>query len=232
MRARSEPRCVLYLFDIDGTLLHAHRAGRDAFDAVFAEQHGVADASVGVRYGGRTDPAIVEEIFQARLGRSVTRAELDRFFAAYLPRLNARLAADGVEVIAGVLEALTALGQREDVALGVATGNIRAGADAKLSAGRLASWFRFGGFGCDSHLRAELVARAIERGRALTTHAAGASDVVVVGDTVHDIAAGRACHATVCAVTTGADSPDQLGDADAVFTSLAELPAWHTRRFG
>ena len=29
---------VLYLFDIDGTLLHAHRSGRDAFDAVFAEQ--------------------------------------------------------------------------------------------------------------------------------------------------------------------------------------------------
>ena len=61
---------VLYLFDIDGTLLHAHGSGRGAFDAVFAERHGVVNASEGIRYGGKTDPAIVDEIFAARLGRA------------------------------------------------------------------------------------------------------------------------------------------------------------------
>ena len=37
---------VLYLFDIDGTLLHAHGSGRGAFDAVFdkARQGGMAGA--------------------------------------------------------------------------------------------------------------------------------------------------------------------------------------------
>ena len=49
--------------------------------------------------------------------------------------------------------------------LGVATGNVRAGADAKLAAAKLDAWFELGGYGCDSHVRAELVARAIERGR-------------------------------------------------------------------
>jgi len=56
--------------------------------------------------------------------------------------------------------------------------------------------------------------------------------VVVVGDTVHDIAAARACGATVCAVTTGSDPAEKLAHADAVWTSMAELPAWHAARFG
>lgn len=218
---------VVYLFDIDGTLLHAHRAGRDAFDAVFAARHGVANASAGIRYGGKTDPAIVAEIFETRLGRAPTADETTAFLDAYLPQLRDRLATTGVHVLDGVtatLETFAAAG----VAMGVATGNIRAGADAKLAAAKLDGWFAFGGYGCDSHVRAELVARAIERARerALT------GEVVVVGDTIHDIAAARACGATVCAVATGTDPADRLGHADAVFASMTELPAWHAQRFG
>ena len=60
---------ILYLFDIDGTLLHARRSGSSSFDAVFSDHHGVAGACQGVRFGGKTDPALIEEIFVARLGR-------------------------------------------------------------------------------------------------------------------------------------------------------------------
>jgi phosphoglycolate phosphatase len=219
---------ILYLFDIDGTLLHAHRSGRDAFDAVFAEQHGVANASEGVRYGGKTDPAIIEEIYLARLGRKPTADETAAFLDAYLPRLRAHLARTGVEVLTGVVETLGFLEHR--VHLGVATGNVKAGAEAKLVAGKLDTWFRCGGFGCDSHLRAELVAKAIARAR--DQHGGELTDVIVVGDTIHDIAAARACRAKVLAVATGSDPADKLRDADAVFASMTELPAWHATRFG
>jgi phosphoglycolate phosphatase-like HAD superfamily hydrolase len=114
------------------------------------------------------------------------------------------------------------------VRLGVATGNVRRGAEAKLGAAGLAQWFDCGGYGCDSILRAELVARAIERGR--EGHAV--REVVVVGDTIHDISAARACGATVVAVATGADSRHALAHADAVFDTMAELPEWHAARFG
>ena len=217
---------VLYLFDIDGTLLHANGSGRGAFDAVMAEQHGIANASEGIRYGGKTDPAIVREIFRARLQREATTAEIDAFLDAYIPRLAAMLAEQGVEVFDGVVDTLAWLAPR--ARLGVATGNIRRGADAKLAAARLDGHFELGGYGCDSAVRAELVARAIERGRA----SGEVREVIVVGDTIHDISAARACNATVVAVTTGADPASALGHADAVFTSLAELPAWHTARFG
>ena len=219
---------VLYLFDIDGTLLHAHRAGRDAFDAVFAEQHGIADASAGIRYGGKTDHAIIDEIFQIRRGRRATLGERTAFLDAYLPQLRARLAANGVDVIAGVVETLEFLATRREAVLGLATGNVRAGAQAKLEAAGLHAWFAFGGYGCDSHVRAELVAKAVDARRANRE----VREVVVVGDTIHDISAARACGATVCAVATGSDPADALAHADAVFTSMHELPAWHAKRYG
>src|SRR5689334_17788015 len=98
---------VVYLFDIDGTLLHAHGSGRNAFDAVFAELHGLADASAGIRYGGKTDPQIIDEIFVARMGRPSTQAERDAFIAAYLPKLRALLVEHPVQVLGGVHDALT-----------------------------------------------------------------------------------------------------------------------------
>jgi phosphoglycolate phosphatase len=216
---------ILYLFDIDGTLLHAHGSGRGAFDAVMAEHHGIADASRGIRYGGKTDPAIVDEIFTARLGRAPTDAERAAFLDAYLPRLAAMLAEQGVEVLPGVSRTLEFL--RGKARLGVATGNVRAGAQAKLEAAGLAHWFELGGYGCDSHLRPELVAAAIARAR----QAGSVDEVIVVGDTIHDISAARACGATVCAVATGSDSAEALAGADAVFGSMTELPAWHAARF-
>jgi phosphoglycolate phosphatase-like HAD superfamily hydrolase len=219
---------VLYLFDIDGTLLHAAGSGRVAFDEVMAELHGVSDASAGIRYGGKTDHAIIDEIFVARLGRRSTESERTAFIDAYIPRLHALLDDKGVEVLAGVVETLRYLKQ-QPTRLGVATGNVRRGANAKLGAAGLVDWFEteVGGYGCDSVLRPELVAKAIERGR----HGHNVREVVVVGDTIHDISAARACGATVVAVATGSDSADALSHADAVLASMTELPAWHAARF-
>ena len=218
---------ILYLFDIDGTLLRARHAGRRAFEAVFAAHHGIESACDGVTFGGKTDPALIDEIFVARRGRPATERERAAFLDAYLPLLRADLAAGGVEVLGGVAEALAWLAARPGVLLGVATGNVRAGADAKLGAAGLDRHFALGGYGCDSHLRPELVAAAIARGR----ERGEVREVVLVGDTVHDISAARACGAVACAVATGSDSADQLAHADVVFASLAELPAWHAARF-
>jgi len=219
---------ILYLFDIDGTLLRARHAGVKAFDTVFARHHGVERACAGLRFGGRTDGSVVDEIFTARLGRAATALEAAAFFDAYVPLLRAYLADTGVEVLGGVAETLAWLARRPEVMLGIATGNVRAGAEAKLAAAGLDAVFALGGYGCDSSLRAELVAAAIARGR----QRADVREVVVVGDTVHDISAARACGATVCAVATGSDRAEALAHADVVFTSMAELPAWHTARFG
>lgn len=214
---------ILYLFDIDGTLLHARRAGKRAFEQVFASQHGIDGACEGVQFGGKTDPALIDEIYHARLGRPATLDERAGFLGAYLPLLAQDLASGGVEVLRGVIETLDWLATQPGVVLGVATGNVREGADIKLATAGLGRYFALGGYGCDSHLRAELVAAAIQRGKAR----GDVERIVVVGDTVHDIAAARACGAIAVAVTTGSDPAEKLAHADVVFASMTELPAWH-----
>jgi phosphoglycolate phosphatase len=221
---------ILYLFDIDGTLLRTGGSGSRAFEAVFADHHGIAGGCADIRFGGKTDPALIDEIYVLRLGRPASEHERAAFLAAYLQLLPIEIARGGLEVLGGVADALAWLTARPEVVLGVATGNVRAGAEAKLSAAGLTRFFPFeapGGYGCDSHLRAELVAAAIQRGR----QRADIDEVIVVGDTIHDISAARACGATVCAVATGSNTADELAAADAVFASLTELPAWHAARF-
>ncbi len=179
----------------------------------------------GVQLGGKTDPNIVEEVFLARLGRPPTAAEIDEVLDLYLPILRAELAAAShFRLMPAVVEALDHLAGLPGVRIGLATGNIRAGAQAKLERAGLWNRFELGGFACDHRDRHRLVARAIERAGAVPP-----DQVIVVGDTPFDVAAARACGVRVIAVATGSVGRDALAacEPDAVFDTLAELPAWH-----
>lgn len=221
---------IAYLFDLDGTLVRAGGSGARALTAVFRARHGVDDACRGIRFHGRTDPAIVADMFATALGRAGSSAEIDAIIADYLAALEHELASPATfRVLPDADDVLAWLRARPEVRLGVATGNVLAGARLKLERANLAHHFSFGGYGCDSAVRAELVARAIERS------GAGASDtIVVVGDTTLDVEAAHANRALCVAVTTGGDTRAALeaAGADLVLDRLAELLAWHQSRFG
>ena len=220
---------IAYLFDLDGTLVRAGGAGARALSTVFEQRHGVADACAGVRAHGRTDPAIVADMFTAALGRAASTVEIDDLITAYLDELERELEARPTfRVLPDADEVLAWLRARPEVRLGVATGNVARGARIKLDRARLAHHFEFGGYGCDSSVRAELVACAARRS------GAGVGDtVVVVGDTTLDVEAAKANGALCVAVTTGGDSRATLeaAGADIVFDRLAELVPWHQARF-
>jgi phosphoglycolate phosphatase-like HAD superfamily hydrolase len=225
---------ALYLFDIDGTLLRAGGAGARALDAVFAARYDLERAMRGIDAGGRTDPWLVAQVFETRLGRTAAAAEIDAVLDAYLPQLQRELAAStNFRVLPHVAESLAWLAATPDVAIGLATGNIERGARIKLDHAGLTPRFAFGGYGCDHVERPRLVARAIERGRALAGPCA-ADRIVVVGDTPHDISAARACGVRAVAVATGSTSRPALdaAGADVVLDTLAELPAWHEEAIG
>ncbi|MCA9678405.1 MAG: HAD family hydrolase, partial [Myxococcales bacterium] len=148
---------AIYLFDIDGTLLRAGGAGTRALNQIFAARYGVSDAMAGIDCGGRTDPWIVREVFTRQLGRAATADEVDAVLDAYVPALERELAAStAFRVLPFVAVTLDGLAARGGVEVGLATGNIEAGARVKLSRAGLAGRFGFGGFGCDSADRAEL----------------------------------------------------------------------------
>jgi phosphoglycolate phosphatase-like HAD superfamily hydrolase len=84
---------VLYLFDIDGTLLLSGGAGARALERAFAARYGLEGAMAEVQLGGKTDPNIVEEVFVARLGRRPVDSEVAEILELYVPLLRAELAA-------------------------------------------------------------------------------------------------------------------------------------------
>jgi phosphoglycolate phosphatase len=221
---------MLYLFDIDGTLLLTGGAGSMALDQVFLTHYGIARAMRGVSPGGKTDPLIIAEMFERHLGRAPGEDEIARVIDAYLPLLRDAVAAStAYRLMPAVHEALDFLAADSAVCLALATGNVRAAAQIKLDRAGLWQRFALGGFGCDSADRGALVARAIERAREHTGVAHERDEIVVVGDTPRDVHAARACGVRVLAVATGSASREELTaeQPDAVFDTLAELPRWH-----
>ena len=95
-------------------------------------------------------------------------------------------------------------------AQGLLTGNMRRGAEVKLSHHGLWERFEFGAFADDSEHRNELGPHAVRR--ALERHGIdfAAGHVWVIGDTPHDIACGKVIGARTLAVGTGGATLDQL----------------------
>ena len=202
----SVPTHIL-LFDIDGTLIVTDGAGSRAMEMAFREVFGLPAeiaALAGVDFAGASDRYITQTA-AANLGLDFGDAERARFLEAYGAALAGTLAASRGRRLPGFPELLDRL-QGEAVVLGLGTGNFRRSAFAKLAHFQLDGYFGEGGFGEDSEERGDLIAAGLAR---LRPRAPGA-EVVVIGDTVHDVAAARAVGARAVAVATGFSSQEAL----------------------
>jgi phosphoglycolate phosphatase-like HAD superfamily hydrolase len=218
------------LFDIDGTILWSDGAGRRAVFQALEEHFGKSGPGEH-RFDGKTDPQIVRELMRhAGVDDADIDARLDEVLDRYLALLRDELAAGdhGRHVFPGVRELLDALESRDDVVLGLLTGNIHEGARAKLSAvGIDPRRFAVGAFGSDHHERPELPEIARRRAERMLGHPVSGRDVVVIGDTPADVACGESIGARAIGVATGRYSVDELRacEAAAVFADLTDTAA-------
>jgi phosphoglycolate phosphatase-like HAD superfamily hydrolase len=220
----------LVLFDIDGTLLLSGGAGRRAINRALDEVFG-SPGSQDHPLDGKTDPQIVRELMRkAGHGDEHIDARMNELFARYVELLHEEfLAPDhGARALPGVPQLLDALEARSDVILGLLTGNLAAGAKAKLAAvGIDPQRFRIGAYGSDHEHRPQLPAIA----RARTNHELGidvrGESVVVIGDTPADLTCGRSIGASAIGVATGRYTVEELAlhDPIAVFQNLADTDA-------
>ena len=217
----------LVLFDIDGTLLSAGGSGRRAINAAFEEFFGWS-APADYWFDGKTDRQIVRELMRSR---GHDDAGIDDQMDALLSRYLHHLAGALVEpdhpprLYPGVTALLETLEARDDVVVGLLTGNVQPGAHAKLSAvGLDPARFVIGAFGSDHERRPELPHVAQRRARESLGLDVDGPAIVVIGDTPDDIACGRAIGATAIAVATGRFSETELEahSPAAVFRDLAE----------
>ena len=197
--------CDAYLFDIDGTLLHAHggvhtRSFSSSVEAVLG--HPLSLEFVPVH--GSTDTAILRDAFlQAAIPEEVWQPRLEEILERMRVEVVEQRSLMSVTVMPGVLPMLRYLKSREK-RLGVATGNLEQIGWLKIEVAGLRDWFTFGGFSDRHAVRAEMIAHALVAG-----DCAGMT-VCVVGDTPSDIAAARANGLPTIAVATGVYSYEDL----------------------
>ncbi|MCX8155683.1 MAG: HAD hydrolase-like protein [Verrucomicrobiae bacterium] len=200
----------LALFDIDGTLIRTHGAGVKAFARAFAVEFGLGNGTETMSFAGRTDTSLVRE-FLRQHGREATPEDMRRFFDCYIFLLDHYLRESTGGVIPGVTQFITALQtQHPPPVLGLLTGNIRLGAEIKLRHFGLWGPFVTGAFADDHEDRNEIARIALARGRALLGDSLQPHEVLVVGDTPHDIRCGRAIGAKTLAVATGGATLSEL----------------------
>jgi len=215
----------LLLFDIDGTLLATNGAGSRAASRAFERMHGIKDAMDKIDAAGKTDPLIIKELYRNELKRVHTQDEAEELYRHYTIYLREEVTSGEITVMPGVRELLNRLSNRDDIALGLATGNIQEGAYIKLTHASLEAHFCFGGYGSDSEIRERLVRRAIERALSLMNHTGGFVETYVIGDTPFDIIHGRAAGARTVAVATGRYTKMELREhePDYLYDDLSDI---------
>lgn len=194
------------LFDIDGTLLLSDGAGRRAMERALVATFGTAGPK-SYRYGGKTDKLIVRETMRLEgIAESEIDAAMDRVVSAYLHNLREDLDRNPglAKALPGVIELLEAVERHENLLLGLLTGNVVEGAGVKLRAVQIApERFRVGAFGSDHEQRPMLPPIARERASAHLGRMVAGEDLVIIGDTEHDMTCGLGVGARAIGVATG-----------------------------
>ena len=208
-------RVVLVLFDIDGTILTSRGMGRKAVQEALSDVCQIEVVSKGISFSGRTDPEIMRTMLSAA-GLSEDRVEslFSECLEAYTRVLMQMLKPEHVRVLPGVRDLIHLLRNRDDIALGLVTGNLRDTAYLKLQAAGLSSLFSFGAFGSDSEDRYKLPELAARRASAMTGVSFTARRTVIIGDTPHDIGCGKAFGAWTVGVCTGPHDRSELYDCE------------------
>lgn len=173
----------LLLFDIDGTLLTGK--GDDKFIHALKNSH---DLTIKIEkdFSGYTDLLILTELLR-------NEGWYDNQIQTAMPTLFQELdkaheetfGASGIQLLPGVKELLDAI-NKDEVTLGLITGNLQSIAKRKLEYLGLWSYFTLGGFGDDPHVtRSDLVTLAIKR----AGFEDNIQDVYVIGDAPKDMEA-------------------------------------------
>lgn len=212
---------MLILFDIDMTLLETDHIGiellEDAGRALFTDTF----TAEGISFGGCLDPVIIHQMLINNRQQSTPdniRALREHYHAGLDRTASQRSIARALD---GAHELVNATRAHSEIdAIGVLTGNYPETGTIKLrSAGFNPDHFVINAWGDASPhaepLRSHLPPVAIEQYRAAKARDIDPEQVVIIGDTVHDVTCALANDCRALAVATGHATRQELEDAGA-----------------
>ena len=210
---------MLVLFDIDGTMLSSEGVGVRSIEETCEIMFGKPISLDGIPIGGRLDPLIWFDV--------CSKYDIERpsdlheeFRERYTKVLTKNIESIEVKAFRGVKALIENLLSMNGVSLGIVTGNYEETGRIKLeAAGFDPSLFTSNAWGTDGLIRNELPPHAIKQ--------SGEKDVVLLGDTIHDVESGKLSGCRVIAVCTGSHERGTLAtsEPDLLLEDLGETEA-------
>jgi len=214
------------LFDIDGTILNCNSAGRAALIKATLDIFGTIGRMEKVDFQGKTDPLILKESLSI-MGISDKDIEdkSDMLKEKYFIYLQKYIKTYDVTVYPGIKEILLSLSVRDDIILGLLTGNFTESAKIKLSSHDLNKYFKFGVYGDDAPIRNLLPEKAQKRMTEMFDLNIDFKDTIIIGDTIYDVRCAKYSGAVSIAVGTGWSTREilQNEEPDFYFEDLADV---------
>lgn len=224
---RKHDRKKLVLFDIDGTLIHhiveRNITSRDKFVFAIKTVFGINVDFTMSDYFGMGDRNILVDVLE-RNGVSKTESlkrlsNLTQAMHDYMEHVSSDKKL--YHRIESAFELVQMISRNSGYVLGLLTGNMKRIAYWKLSHVGLDEYFHFGVFGEEADDRIGLAKRVQVKARQELNHEFKEHEVIVIGDTIHDVRCGKAIHAVTISVTSGdhrsenleAEHPDLLVDS-------------------
>lgn len=192
------------LWDIDGTLLRANKAGQYTFQQatmeIFQSQYDFSD----IPTAGMTDYYIAYQIISKITGKEPDQVTVKRLVEKYEQLLPTFLDIRKGFVIPSAIIILEKLVGNANYLSLLLTGNTLAGAKEKLNYYEIANYFNFANssFGDGCLERAVVAEKALEKVRRNYPKVL-LDDIVVIGDTPQDILCGKRIGVKTVAVATG-----------------------------
>ncbi|MFQ3597708.1 MAG: HAD hydrolase-like protein [Chloroherpetonaceae bacterium] len=218
----------LVLFDIDGTLLRVRGISRQSLIDALREVFGTEGSAATHDFAGKLDSVIIKEVMRASgLSDQDIQKGFEEAKRRYIRNFKQHAQRDHIEVMVGIYELVEKLAREEHVVLSLLTGNFEESGRHKLALPELNDYFEFGAFADDADTRNDLPAVAVQRAFERTGIRFTGKDVVIIGDTEHDVKCARVLNSKCIAVATGHYTVAQLQvfNPDHTFENFANVEA-------
>ncbi len=201
----------LVLFDIDGTLLTVNSINRRILMDALRDVYGTEGSAGTHNFAGKMDSVIIYEVLQnTGLSDAVIAEKFDKAKKTYIEMFRMHARHTDIILMEGIRELLDKLSASSELMLGLLTGNFEGSGRHKLLLPDINHYFSFGAFADDAASRNELPQVAVDKAYQLTGEKFSEQNIIIIGDTEHDIACARVVNAKSIAVATGTYSSEEL----------------------
>jgi len=213
----------LIIFDLDQTLVDFIAVHNEVTHHLFREFFKVETRLSDIDFAGKSLTDIFGELARLKnVPEEAFEKNRRKLLEGYGLAFAASLPPDAKKyVLPGAKELLDKLVKRGHIIV-LYTGNSRRIVEAVFKATKLGRYFRFCLYGTEAETRVDMVRQAIVKAKELANREFTGKDVVIIGDSVRDVACGQPFGARTIAVATGFHPPEKLkaAGADHVFKGL------------